>query len=140
MIKITHEDVDIGRTITDAKTKNTGAIVTFLGVVRDDDIERIELETYKEVAEKELEEIQNDAIRSFGLLSVDIVHRIGSLQIGDNILLIVVSAGHRREAFLGCEYILERIKRSVPIWKKEILAEGDRWVEGTYTRNIHEIR
>ena len=61
---------------------------------------------------------------------VTLIHRTGTLQVGDDILLIVVSAGHRRIAFAGCEYILERIKERAPIWKREIPGCGDRWVKG----------
>jgi molybdopterin synthase catalytic subunit len=62
---------------------------------------------------------------------VDIIHRTGRLKVGENILLIIVGAGHRHEAFEACEYVLERIKESVPIWKKETVKGGDtRWVQG----------
>lgn len=111
-----------------------GALVTFLGVVRDDGgIEEMELEAYEEVAVKELEAIRDEAFRKFPIGAVEIVHRIGRLRVGENILLIVVGAGHRKEAFDACEYILERIKQSVPIWKKEIRSEGERRVPGEST-------
>ncbi len=90
----------------------------------------MELEVYEEVAVRELEAIRDEALREYPIESVDIVHRVGSLRVGENILLIVVGAGHRKEAFDACEYILERIKQSVPIWKKEIGKDGERWVPG----------
>ena len=107
-----------------------GALVTFLGVVRDDGIEVMDLEAYEEVAVKEMETIRDEAFEKFPIEAVDIIHRIGRLRVGENILLIVVGAGHRKEAFDACEYILERIKQSVPIWKKEIGKDGERWVPG----------
>ncbi len=132
MIAIQHEDVDIGRLINDAKRAGTGAVVVFDGVVRDDDIREMELEAYEEVARRELEKIAEDATRLHNLFHVDIIHRIGRLSVGENILIIVVSAGHRREAYAGSRYIIEEIKKGVPIWKKELRKDGNRWVPGEY--------
>lgn len=131
-ISVTNEDIEIGPMIEAAKQRTSGAIVTFLGVVRDDGIESMELFAYDEVAVHDMTEIRDAAVRQFNLQRVDIVHRIGHLRVGENILLIVVAAGHRKEAFQGCEYILERIKERVPIWKKEYLADGHRWIEGDH--------
>ena len=130
MISIQAGDVDIGELIRKAKQPGTGAIVVFDGIVRDDDIREMELEAYRDVAEKELEGIAADAREKFGLLSVDIVHRVGRLKVGENILVTVVGAGHRNEAYEGSRYIIEGIKAGVPIWKKEMRKEGDRWVKG----------
>jgi molybdopterin synthase catalytic subunit len=132
MIKIQQEPIDPCTYITRAGTPGAGAIVTFLGTVRDDNIESIELETYREAAEKDLVEIRDEAMKTFPILSVDIVHRVGRMDIGEIIVLIVVTAGHRREAFLGCEYIIDRLKQTTPIWKKEYLKDGTRWVEGEH--------
>lgn len=128
MIEITEDDFSIEEVVRKAKRHDVGAIVTFLGTVRDDDILRMELEAYKEAALPELERIRDEAFRQFDLRSVDIIHRVGSLNVGDNIALIVVSAGHRKEAFEGCAYILEELKRRAPIWKKEFRKDGERWV------------
>ncbi|HMA05096.1 MAG TPA: molybdenum cofactor biosynthesis protein MoaE [Methanomicrobiales archaeon] len=130
MISIQTGDVAIGALINRARRPGTGAIVVFDGIVRDDDIRAMELEAYRDVALAELEGIAEDARREFHLLTVDIVHRIGRLKVGDNILVIVVGAGHRKEAYEGSRYIIERIKAGVPIWKKEIRKDGSSWVEG----------
>jgi molybdopterin synthase catalytic subunit len=130
MIRLQQDDFDVGKYIEDAKSRGTGAIVTFIGIVRDDGIECMELEAYHDVAERELAVIRDEAMKEFPLHSIDIVHRTGPLRVGDNIVLIVVSAGHRKEAFLGCEYVINRLKQTVPIWKKEYLKDGERWVEG----------
>ncbi|HXW98158.1 MAG TPA: molybdenum cofactor biosynthesis protein MoaE [Methanomicrobiales archaeon] len=130
MISIQAGDIDIGRLVDGAKRRGTGAIVLFDGIVRDDDIREMELEAYRDVALAELERIAKDATEKFGLLSVDIVHRVGRLPVGDNILVIVVGAGHRKEAYEGSRYIIEAIKAGVPIRKKEIRKDGDRWIEG----------
>lgn len=132
MIAIQKDDVDIGRLINDAKRRGTGAIVVFDGVVRDDNITEMELEAYAEVAVPELEKIAHEAMERFRLLHVDIVHRIGCLPVGENILVIVVSAGHRKEAYEGSRYIIEAIKAGVPIWKKELTRGGGRWVPGEH--------
>lgn len=130
MIAIQEGDVDIVALITAAKKHDTGAIVVFDGVVRDDDISAMELEAYQDIATQELEKIARDATDQFNLLHVDIIHRIGRLAVGENILIIVVAAGHRHQAYAGSRYILEEIKKGVPIWKKELTKDGGRWVPG----------
>ena len=130
MIKITHDDFDINAMISQARTSKMGAMVTFLGTVRDDGIDLLQFEVYEEVAISELETIRDEAFEKFDIESVDVIHRTGELPVGENILLIIVGAGHRKEAFDACEYILERIKESVPIWKKEIGESGNRWIPG----------
>jgi len=132
MIAIQHEDVDIGKLVSDAKRAGTGAVVVFDGIVRDDDIREMELEAYEEVAQKELEKIAKDATKLHNLLHVDIIHRIGRLSVSENILIIVVSAGHRPAAYAGSRYIIEEIKKGVPIWKKELTKDGGRWVPGEH--------
>jgi molybdopterin synthase catalytic subunit len=132
MIAIQTDDVDIGSLIAAAKKHGTGAIVVFDGVVRDDEITEMELEAYEDIAKQELEKIARDATDLFRLLHVDIIHRIGRLSVGENILIIVVSAGHRPEAYAGSRYIIEEIKKGVPIWKKELTKESGRWVPGEH--------
>ena len=132
MIAIQTGDVDIGALITAAKKPGTGAVVVFDGIVRDDGITEMELEAYEQVAVKELGKIAKEATRQFRLLHVDIIHRIGNLSVGENILIIVVSAGHRPEAYAGSRYIIEEIKKWVPIWKKELTWDGGRWVPGEH--------
>jgi molybdopterin synthase catalytic subunit len=132
MIAIQTGDIDIGVLIDAAKKHGTGAVVVFDGVVRDDDITEMELEAYEDVATKELEKIALDAIEQFRLLHVDIIHRIGRLSVGENILIIIVAAGHREEAYAGSRFIIEAIKAGVPIWKKELTKGGGRWVPGDH--------
>ncbi|MCK9590720.1 MAG: molybdenum cofactor biosynthesis protein MoaE [Methanoregula sp.] len=132
MIAIQTGDVDIGALIAAAKKQGTGAVVVFDGVVRDDEITEMELEAYEEVAVKELEKIAQDATGQFRLLHVDIIHRIGRLAVGENILVIIVAAGHRHEAYAGSRCIIEEIKKGVPIWKKELSKDGGRWVPGEH--------
>jgi len=132
MISIQAEDIDIGGLITAARRPGTGAIVVFDGIVRNDDIREMEIEAYRDVAERELAEIADEATRQFGLLHVDIVHRVGKLRVGENILVIVVGAAHRGEAYGGSRFIIERIKAAVPLWKKEVRRDGSTWIEGDH--------
>ena len=127
MIAIQEEDVNIEALIHSAKEKNTGAMSLFIGTVRDDDIEALSFECHVEVALEYLHNIAEQAETLFHLSTIDIIHRIGTLAITDNILVILVSAGHRHEAIEGCAWILERIKENVPIWKKDLLHDGHRW-------------
>ena len=128
MIEITEQDFSLDEIIKKARRTDAGAVVTFLGTVRDDGIEMMELESFREAALQELESIRGEAVSRFGLKSAEIIHRIGLLSVGDNIVAIVCSAAHREEAFLGCRYIIEELKKRAPIWKKEIGENGERWV------------
>ncbi|MDD1753987.1 MAG: molybdenum cofactor biosynthesis protein MoaE [Methanotrichaceae archaeon] len=128
MIEIAENDFSIDEIVNKAKQEEVGAIVIFLGIVRNDGITSMELESYREAALLELGRIRDEAVNKFGLKTADIFHRVGRLSVGDNIGLIVCSAAHRNEAFDGCRFILEELKARVPIWKKEILEDGTRWV------------
>jgi len=128
MIEIAENDFSIDEIVNKAKQEEVGAIVIFLGIVRNDGITSMELESYREAALLELGRIRDEAVNKFGLKTADIFHRVGRLSVGDNIGLIVCSAAHRNEAFDGCRFILEELKARVPIWKKENLEDGTRWV------------
>jgi molybdopterin synthase catalytic subunit len=132
MIAITEDDFDPGVYIDAARTRETGGIVTFTGIVRDDGIQSMELESYKEVALQELSIIRDNAMARYEINSLDIIHRTGKLAIGDHIVLIVVGSSHRKSAFRACEFVIDRIKERVPIWKKEQTVEGSRWVPGEH--------
>jgi molybdopterin synthase catalytic subunit len=132
MVLLTREPIDPNACIQSFQNPCVGGIVTFLGMVRDDDILSLELESYEEAALQELEQIRDEAVLVFGIESADIIHRIGKLRIGEPIVLIVVGAAHRKEAFRACEYIIDRIKETVPIWKREETKNGSRWVQGDH--------
>ncbi len=130
-IAVQQDDVDINTLVRSAKMPGTGAVVVFDGVVRDDGIDRMDLEAYEPVARELMAGIAREGAERFGLLSVAIVHRVGLLRLGENILIVVVSAGHRKEAFAGAVAIIDELKARVPIWKKEHLRDGGTaWVEG----------
>ncbi len=110
-----------------------GGIVSFLGTTRDfsrgKDVSKLEFEHYPGMAEKKLAEIRERAIREYGVIDVTIVHRVGTLPVGENIVLIVVASGHRDEAFKACRFCIDELKRITPIWKKETTPDGEVWVE-----------
>jgi molybdopterin synthase catalytic subunit len=134
MIKVTRENFSIDEVVASIRSGGMGAIVTFIGTVRDNskgrNVDRIEIQVYEEMAAKQLQAIREEAIAKYGVEGIAIVHRYGSLSVSDNIMMIAVGAGHRPEAFEACRYILETIKDKVPLWKKEFTTEGDYWIEG----------
>ena len=128
MIQITETEISLDEMIKRARSKDAGAMVTFLGTVRDDGMERMEVEAFREAALMELEAIQVEAMSRFHLIAAEVVHRTGTLAIGESILAIVCSAAHREEAFSGCRYIIEELKKRAPLWKKELGEKCVRWV------------
>lgn len=114
-------------------SSSIGGIVTFVGTTRDCSrgkrVSRLEFQHYPGMAEKKLAEIRDRAIREYGLIDVTIVHRVGTLPVGENIVLIAAAAEHRDEAFKGCRFCIDELKRITPIWKKETTPEGEVWVE-----------
>ena len=131
MIEITDEEISLEQMVERARSSQAGAVVSFLGTVRDDGIKGMEVEAFRDPALSELEVIRQEALSRFSLTAAEVAHRTGSLAVGESIVAIVCSAAHREEAFSGCRYILEQLKSRAPLWKKEISADGGRrWVEG----------
>lgn len=131
MIEIAEKEISLDRMIERVRRNEAGAVVSFLGTVRDDGIEEMEVEAFRDAALSELEAIRQEAMSRFSLTAAEVSHRTGSLAVGEAIVAIVCSAAHREEAFSGCRYILEELKARAPLWKKEISADGGgHWVEG----------
>ena len=109
-----------------------GGLVTFSGSVRNQTrgrgVVRLEYEAYPPMAEKKLAEIGAEVAGRFSGTRLAIVHRVGTLVPGELAVVIAAAAPHRKEAFLGCEHAIERLKQDVPIWKKEFYADGEVWV------------
>ncbi len=103
------------------KDKNTGEIRDTL---------YLEYEAYEPMAIKEMQKLIDRAKEQFEISNVGIVHRVGKLEIGETSVAISVSAPHRKAAFAACEWLIAELKRTVPIWKKEVYADGEHWVEG----------
>ncbi|MNS54333.1 Molybdopterin synthase catalytic subunit [compost metagenome] len=117
-----------------AARHDSGAIVTFVGKVRDfnqgDAVKGLSLEHYPGMTEKALVDIVNQARARWPLQECTLIHRIGDLLLGDQIVLVAVSSAHRDAAFEACHFIMDFLKTRAPFWKKELTAEGiQRWVE-----------
>lgn len=134
MFEITDKPIVAEPLIEYVRSDTDGAVVTFLGVVRNvsrgKNIEYLEYDAYKEMAEAKLREIGEEVKAKWGLERLAIVHRIGRMEIGETSVVIAVASPHRKEAFDACEYAIDRLKEIVPIWKKEVAEDGESWVEG----------
>lgn len=123
--------IDLTELLCSSIKPDHGAVVAFIGVVRaDPGVMGLEVEAYDEAALEELRRIKDEAIARFGISSVDVVHRKGRLSPGEVIVAVVCASSHRKEAFQACEYVIDELKKRVPVWKKELTREGDRWVRG----------
>ena len=113
-------------------SKRMGGIGTFLGCARDfsegRDVSEISFDAYGSMALSEMNILRNEAIEKFGLLDARIVHRLGIVRGGDNIVFIATGAEHRAPALEACRWIIDELKERVPIWKKETTPQGDSWV------------
>ena len=114
-------------------SSSIGGIVTFLGTTRDvsrnKQVAKLQFEHYPGMAEKMLSEIRARAIKEFNVIDVTIIHRVGTMPVGENIVLIIVGSQHRDEAFKACRFCVDELKRITPIWKKETTPDGEVWVE-----------
>ena len=140
MIRVQTEDFDPGIELERLRSKNhgqAGAMVSFTGLVRDlnegDTITQMTLEHYPGMTEKALEKIEQDANGCWELTATLIIHRVGPLDPNDNIVFVAAASRHRKQAFLACEFMIDTLKTNAPFWKKETLAEGERWVKPVET-------
>jgi molybdopterin synthase catalytic subunit len=133
VIRVQQEDFDIGAEIAKLKTDRTdiGAIVTFTGTVRDQDgaVEEMTLEHYPGMTERELSRIEAETNARWPLQASLIVHRYGALKPGDNIVLVVTASEHRDAAFDAAKFLMDYLKTSAPLWKRESGPGGSHWVE-----------
>ncbi|MGG3847112.1 molybdenum cofactor biosynthesis protein MoaE [Aeribacillus composti] len=132
MFQIVKEPIDVSRVIEAVVDRNAGAIVTFIGTVRELTKGKktlyLEYEAYESMAQKKLEQIGAEIKQQFPNAKVAIVHRIGRLEITDAAVVIAVSTPHRADAYEANRYAIERIKKMVPIWKKEHWEDGSLWI------------
>jgi len=132
MIRVQTHDFDVGAEIAQIKGARTdiGAIVSFTGTVRDadDTVTEMTLEHYPGMTETELAKIEMDAHARWPLQASLIVHRVGTLKPGDNIVLVVTASAHRDAAFDAAKFLMDYLKTSAPFWKRETGPGGDRWV------------
>jgi molybdopterin synthase catalytic subunit len=134
-VRIQTEDFDLSQEIKQLRAGDArvGAVATFVGTVRDrndgSDVAAMTLEHYPGMTEKSLEEIIEKAKARWDIFEVLIIHRVGPLNIEDQIVLTAVTSAHRGEAFAACEYVMDYLKTLAPFWKKEDTSEGARWVD-----------
>lgn len=132
--EITTEPLDVGAIARRIVLPECGATVTLDGYVRRFTKGRetlyLEYEAYEAMALKEMEKLIERARLEFEVSAIGIVHRVGKLEIGETSVVISVGSPHRRAAFAACEWLIKELKRTVPIWKKEVYADGEIWIEG----------
>ena len=131
-IKITSEKLRLEECYEFVTDDSCGGIVAFVGTVRDStkskDVTQLDFSTYKPMAIKEMQHIAEIAIKKFEIKKMAIHHAEGMLQIGDIPVIITVGAPHRKAAFEACEFAIDTLKETVPIWKKEYFSDGEVWV------------
>jgi molybdopterin synthase catalytic subunit len=117
-----------------AKRGEDGAVVVFDGIVRNNTRGRqtlhLDYEAYEEMALKQMKALAVEARERFGVRAVTLVHRLGRLQVGETSVLIVVASAHRGAAFEACRWVIDTLKKTVPIWKKETFVDGEVWADG----------
>jgi molybdopterin synthase catalytic subunit len=139
MISITSETIDISKILLDTMDNWAGGTVLFIGSVRDHNedgtVSEMYYETYKEMAEKNLTEIEIEARKKWNIKKFVAVHRTGNLKVGEVAVAVAASAEHRKEAFEACRYGIDEIKIRLPIWKKEVSDSGMGWVQGVSSKS-----
>lgn len=149
-IRVQTQDFDAGLEINQLRNarKDTGAVVSFIGQVRDinegDTVSSLTLEHYPGMTEKALEAIVVQAKSRWDIFDALVIHRVGTLQPTDQIVLVAVTSAHRGEAFKACEFIMDYLKTGAPFWKKEAMRFGDktieRWIEAKVSDDEARLR
>ena len=132
MIKIIDKKIRVDELIQSVVDSRGGAIDVFIGTTRNNTsgkaVVQLDFESYTPMAIKEFEKIVNRAREQWDILKYAIVHRIGTVPIGEEAVVIAVSTPHRDHAFKACRFIIDELKKTVPIWKKEVFEDGEVWV------------
>jgi molybdopterin synthase catalytic subunit len=141
-VKIQTADFDVSAEIAALRKGNPriGAVASFVGIVRDVNdggtVAEMTLEHYPGMTEKAIEEIIVQAKGRWKVLDALVIHRVGTLKPTDQIVLVIVTSGHRGDAFAACEFIMDYLKTRAPFWKKEDTSEGARWVEARASDDV----
>ena len=132
MFEITDQPISLEPLVNAVRRSSSGAIATFLGVVREQtrgrQVRYLEYEAYREMAIPKMREIAEEIRRKWEVDDIAMVHRIGHLRIDEASVAIAVSAPHRHQALAACAFAIDRLKETVPIWKKEVWTDGEEWV------------
>jgi molybdopterin synthase catalytic subunit/sulfur carrier protein ThiS len=133
-IALTREPIAAEPLVAAAKRGEDGAVVVFDGIVRNHTRNRqtlyLDYEAYEDMALKQMDQLTREAIARFGVRHVTLVHRLGRLNVSETSVLIVVASAHRAPAFDACRWLIDTLKKTVPIWKKETFADGAVWAAG----------
>jgi len=131
-IKITDQSLIPEEVIGLVQSAESGAVNVFIGTVRNTtkgkSVVQLEFEAYQPMAEKEIDKIINVAVERWPINAIAIYHRVGVLAIGEIPVIIAVSTPHRQQGFEACQFAIDTLKETVPIWKKEIFSDGEQWV------------
>jgi molybdopterin synthase catalytic subunit len=137
-VEVTTADFDVGREwvqLRDALGGSAGAVAAFCGLVRDRagdaDIESLTLEHYPGMTESSIDKILDQAAARWPLAAVRVIHRVGQLGPGDQIVLVLTASAHRAAAFAACEFVMDYLKTDAVLWKREVRDGRDRWIEST---------
>jgi molybdopterin synthase catalytic subunit len=134
-VSIQTADFDVAAEIAALRAQDpgVGAVCSFIGTVRDRNdgsaVSAMELEHYPGMTEKAIEAMVDEAFGRFDIRAVRVIHRVGPLNVQDQIVLVVVTSSHRGESFRACEFLMDYLKTQAPFWKKERTPEGERWVD-----------
>jgi molybdopterin synthase catalytic subunit len=134
LVQIVREPIDTERIVNAVKSGGDGAVCIFDGIVRDNTRGRatlhLDYEAYEEMALRQMRMLREEAIARFGVREVAIVHRLGRLTVGETSVLIAVASAHRGAAFDACRHLIDTLKKTVPIWKREQFVDGAVWADG----------
>lgn len=132
LVQITDLPINTEKVIDLVKTDDSGAVNVFIGTVRNStknkEVVKLKFEAYESMAIKELQKIVDEVKSRWPVNKIAIHHRVGDLAIGDIPVVIAVSTPHRKQGFEACQFAIDALKETVPIWKKEVFADGEEWV------------
>lgn len=133
MIQLTDQPIVVSDVLAAVQHDRAGAVDVFIGTVRNHNnaqtVVRLEYEAYAPMALKKMEELADEARRRWPVEALALVHRVGRLEIGDVAVVVAVATPHRAESFEACRWLIDTLKQTVPIWKKEVYSTGEEWLE-----------
>lgn len=142
LIRVTGDVLNADEAARAVESPAAGAINVFLGVVRNNNLGRevshLVYDAYPEMAEKVMRQVAVEAQGRFNLEEAAILHRTGRLEIGETSLVVAVSCGHRADSFEASHWLVNEIKRRVPVWKKEVWTDGEEWIEGPESLGVQQ--
>lgn len=134
IVGLGREVLSAAKALEEVKTGPDGAVCVFDGIVRDNTVGRrtlfLEYEAYEEMALSQMRSLASEALTKFPVRDVTLLHRLGRLEVGETSVLVVVASAHRGAAFDACRWLIDTLKKTVPIWKKEHFADGAVWAAG----------